>query len=848
MQSPACSWFLALAASVTAVSAQSIDVTGLTPSKPGEGGGAKIAFEMGNRRMGWTHARWSVVRLDAPKDFSSNSGLRIAVRTAQVRSDAELAVAVLEADGSWYVCPSAVELTRKEHTAVVRFADFTPADFIAPPKPDPASKEGWFDENGRLDPGAVIAVAVGCINPLGIGTVEFTVTDITPAPADPARPAMPVEIRVPGRPLDINGTSMVPAGLFGSFNLPKGHTDRYRLGQDRRIHHDGVSGGPDYGTATTPMMITTVGDRVRPSPRLTASDWEARYLSYGEKFGAAAKAAAAQGRTTYVEFWNEPYLNWANKNRANFNPAFYDETKAKEGGEVRIKHDGQPAPHLRWTRQFEAPPWNWCTAQEWRRGRDASGKVLSAFAVPYKGMESIYGGPWLPKTFPPAGVKDGEKYRAEGNKGGEVELTAVTPWHLYDETQFSYWSGKGMLKMYIEPMLAFGQAVKKQHAATVFIAGWGNRPSEDHWAGFTQLYQETIDRGAAFIDGVCDHDYGGDPFKMAANYEFITAYGMAKHKKWLYSFNTETAMGGDPQAYPDAEVAKGALADRLKCRWTLSKLLHALATVPDKARSFSWFGYGGGWFTDSGEGVALQLLINLRGQLLQADSSDPDVIVVASIDGTDPGNPRPDSMGPGPEQVIAVINTASEPRTTRIVVGAPTGTKAGPAARLRLLNYAGPEGGPAIVESAVQPVEGAYPVVLAPGAAATLTFPLTGTIAKVEPVVRRQFFAPEFLREVKSDAPIRSTLTVDSLPATKPGRAWVRVVVERLAEGEGVLVFNGKELPMPAAVTPENSPWIRDIPVDPTLVRASNTLEFKVADPARSGFLLASASLFLESR
>jgi len=828
-------------------SGEPIDLTGFRPGTPEEAGGIRLAFDLGTRRTGWTNARWSVVRFDAPRDWSASGGLKIRVATAQPRRDAGVYVALLEADGSWYCLPWAVELTRAENEGVARFADFSTADFIAPPKAGPDAKEGWFDENGRFDPGAIVGLAIGCVNPLGVGKVEFTVLGIEPVGAMGAPAPGVAEVKVDGRFLDVNGTATVPAGLFGSFNLPKGHTARYRLAQDRRIFHEGLGGEPSYGDATTHMMIQTIGDRVRPSNRLTHPDWEARNRAFGERFGDAAKAAA-RGLTTYVEYWNEPYLNWANRNRANFNPAFFDEAGAKEGGEVRIKHDGQVAPHLRWTKDFRVPLWAWCSPQEWRRGRDAAGKVPSTYAPPYKGMEGIYGGKWNPATFPPEGVKDGEKFTARDG-ARDLELTAFTPWHIHDETQFSYWSGKGMLKFYIEPMLAFGKALKSRHPETVFIAGWGNRPSEDHWAGFTQLYQETIDRGIAIVDGVCDHDYGGDPFKMAANYEFITAYGMAKHRKWLYGFNTETAMGSDPQAYPESEVAKGALADRQKCAWTLAKLVHALAVVPDKARSFAWFGYGGGWFSDSGEGIALDLLANLRGRLLQVESGDPEVFAVAAIDGSDPLNPRPERLGPGPELVVAVLNAGSSEREVRLALRVPAPGPAGEA-RLRRIVHAGPGGSPAIDEAGVRPGDsGVFVLKLAGREAVTLTVPMRGVppVDLKQTVQRRQFFAGEFLKAVGPDAPFAARIAVEPGVVAKAGRAWVRIVVERLAEGEGVLVFNGKEIPLPAAVTPENAPWVRDIPLDAALIKADNRVEFRVSDPARAGFALASASLVVES-
>lgn len=800
-------------------------------------GGQAFTFDMGEKRVNWNHARWSVHVFDEPRDLSAWNALRIRVRTEDVRDDAGVFVAVREKqDGTWYYHSWAVSLVQAENTGVAHFDDFAVALWASPPE------GGHFDSNQRLDLDAIDAVAIGTINPLGVGTLRFTVTGIDLINAED-QTAETVDVHVTGRMLDINGTNAVPAGLFGSFNLPKGHTQRYRLAMDRRIRHD-ASGAHDPALGDgeiTHMMINTLGDRVRPSPRLTHGDWRERSERLGVHLATKARDA---GRPLYVEYYNEPYLNWANRNRAGFINRYFDESKAEEGGPVHIKHDGQIAPHLRWTKQFDAPPWQWTTPRDWRRGRDEQGNVHSpVHAPPYGGMASVYGGQWQPQFHPPEDIADGEAYTAEGR-----ELEAITPWHIYDETQFTYWSGRGMLMFYLDPMLAMGQALKQANSDAFLMVGWGFRPGEDHWAAWDMLYKPTIDAGIDIIDAVVDHDYGGSPHHLAAQYEVVTAYGMSAHDKWLYSVNTETAMGSDPQAYPDADISTGAQADRNKFHWTTTKLLHALQFVPDKARGFAWFGHGGGWWSDGGEGVAMDLLRNLRGRLVHVDNPDPHLYVAASVDGTDPLNPRPDDMEDRRELVVAVLNDHRSRRRVNLTVDAPAGTRFTEAI-IRTPDFTTEAVADRIDERREAVTGATYRIEdleLDDRGIVVYTFPLEGPLPESAEVDRRQYFADAVLREVGRDEPAALKVAVDADRLASAERAWVRIVAERLERGEGALRLNGHAYPLPHAVTAANNTLIRQFEVAVDDLAESNEVVFHVADDRHAGYLLGAASIVLE--
>lgn len=828
---------------------------GWTSGEPRDGA-MDFSLDMGELRQNWTHARWAVRELEAPLDLSAYNALSIEVQTENPRRDAGVYVALREADGSWYTHPWAVHLSAVDglNRGVARFSDFSLPLHHSPPR------GSFLDANDRFDPDAITAVAIGVVNPLGVGVVSFSLRRLEAVRLDLPAPA-PASVVVSGRLLDINGTETVPSGLFGGFHLGQGRHERFRLAANRTIHHDGIGGRARLGDEFTPMFINTLGDRIRPSPRLTRADWEERSEAVGRSMGRAAREA---GRPLYIEYWNEPYLNWANFNRANFIPRFYDVSRAEEGGPVHIRHDGEVAPHMIWTQDrswfrgfmISGATRRHAQLDHWRRGRRANGQVLSSSAEPYRSMEPYYEGRWNPASQPPLDVADGETYEYRGET-----LTAFTPWWVIDTTQFTYWSGKGMLKFYIDPMLAVGRGLKEENPDAVFIVGWGNRPSEDHWAGFHQLYKPTIDAGIDFIDGYNDHDYGGDPTNMGANYEVVTAYGVTRHGKWLYAYNTETGANTDPQVYRSQATSSPNVA---KFEWVTRKMMHTLSRVPDKARVFLHFGDGqhtgsggGGWWSDKGEGIAMETLVNLRGRLLHAHSATDDIFAVASIDGTDPYAPRPAFLPDRKEMVVALFNTRQDPREVSLDFTAPAGAVLGEGS----VKFTSVDGTEVNVSQAFVALENGRftgSVSLGPRELRVYTFPVLNGEDLGEnpaewpgarpPVTRRQFFGKTLVTEINPDDPVVDALSIDSALLEDAERATFRFVAQRLGHGDARLVLNGTVYPLPGVIPPENNAWIQDVPVRLEDLRAENEVRIEITDPDRAGFFLGMHSLVLESR
>ncbi len=800
------------------------------------------SFDMGSKRRNWNHARWKVVAFATPLDARNLQGLRIQVNTDTPNPAAGVTVALQEADGSWFSVPQVVDLVKAQNSGELYFSDLRAPAYFNPPG-------GSFkDENGQFDTDNLKAIAFGVVNPLGIGKVEFSVTAVQGIQAVDAN-LPPLEIKVGGALWEVNGTDTLPAGVFGGFNLKNTRDpatgqnirrlDRYRLALDRQIDFSRQGQGPAFGKGMAPSKILSVGDRTQSSLRFTDPNWKQNYDKWGRSLGSKVKAS---GRSALVEFWNEPYLNWANDNRVNFDPKFFRRGEAKEGAAVTLAIDGTELPHLKWTKDFSAPPWNWTRAgrQEWRRGRNEKGKSsVWQHARPYK----IAHHQWrkmMQELNPKDSVADGETYQAKGQS-----WTAFTPWHVYDETQFTYWSGKGMLLPYIDPLLAYAGGIKATAGdAVTVIAGWGMRPSEDHWDAFHLLYKPTIDAAVGVIDAYNDHDYGADPRVMAANYEVVTGYAMANHGKWLVAYNTETASNADPQTR-SGQVQLSGNAD--KFRWVTHKIANLLDYSPDKCKGLLHFGVGGGFWSDGGEGVAMDLMRELRGRLLYSYDTHPDVHVVTSVDGTDPLAPKPSDLPEAQQQVTLLFNASPELRVAKLSNVPAPGTRFNNAV-LRTANI-GETGKVELVNTPVRVQANGYPleIELKPGIPVLLINTLEGTLKEQgAPTVRtRQIFGKEVLEEVTAAAPKTMSLNIGNLQGLK--RARLRFVAERLSRAEGWVEVNGTRLELPAAVAPENGALVRELELDPALLKATTELRFGVQSDDHAGYRLGVASVIVDA-
>ncbi|TVR43414.1 MAG: hypothetical protein EA402_09780 [Planctomycetota bacterium] len=795
-------------------------------------------FDLGDKRVNWNRAAWSVLRLPSPLNWPAGSRLRLSLACDEPRPDTGVMLGLQRQGACWYAHTWVAGLAATATSGEVAIADFTPAEWYAP------HGESHVDGVGRMDGNGITAIAVGVCDPRGVGRLRLRVTalELIEAPASQRL----AEVTVDGRWLQVEDTDCIPPGVFGSFNLPAGHVARYRLGSSRSIEHTGLRACYRQPQEGESFVLHSLGDRVRPSPRLTHADWQSRSAETGR---ALAEAALADGRHAVVEYWNEPYLNWANRNRANFIPQLFDLDQASEGGQAHIAHDGAPVPHLRWTKRYEIPPWSWCSPRDWRRGIDQQGGQHSpVHAPPYKGMDAVYGGNWTPSRHPPEDCADGSSYRVEVAAGEGLQLRASTPWHLYDETQFTHWSGAAMLPLYVEPALAVGQALKAADPQATFIVGWGNRASEDRWAAWELLYKPTIDATIDYIDGVCDHDYGGDPSKMSAVYELINTYSLSTYGKRLGGWNSECAGATDPQAVPEAaNQATVGGADQRKCRWTMRKILHSLATVVDKARNCAHFGYGGSWWSDDGEGVAMDALRALRGRLLAVASDDPQLLAVAAVDGLDPRCPRPDDLGPGHDVSLGLLNDASTTRDVRLQLQPPAGCRFASAQVLRPQPQADGRMQLQVQGLPCSPDGCQVSLTLAPGEALALRLPLIGRPQAGEVLQRQQFVSPLILHLISAEQPAQTQIHLPPQLLASAESARLRLCCEHLGTDCGEILINGNTLSLPALPSAENGARLIDLPLDLAQLSPTTNLELRLRHPSAAPWHLVCVSILLDT-
>ena len=149
------------------------------------------------------------------------------------------------------------------------------------------------------------------------------------AAAPPAGKAQ-AGIHITGRLIDVNGQTVVPRGLLGLHADARLTVERARdWGVDgfRQIHFVPGSGsiamGKD-GTLQEPfrdmaVVIDCQGDRFYPAVCLTNPNYRELFDKIGRQYAQRCRDANWHG---YAEFWNEPYLNWADRSRRNYDRKF----------------------------------------------------------------------------------------------------------------------------------------------------------------------------------------------------------------------------------------------------------------------------------------------------------------------------------------------------------------------------------------------------------------------------------------------------------------------------------------------------------------------------------------------
>jgi len=489
------------------------------------------SWNFGDGRRNWNNARWAPYTFASPVDVSDYDGLRVAVAIEEPREDAWADVAIQEHDGSWYYLRDAVPLNREENVAVCDFDRFVVAEFLFNGDGTGPGTEGNFDENKRLDQDRIARIAVGHINPHGIGELSFAISEVRFA-SWKGEAESPAAVAVGGETLSVNGETRIPSGMFGYHQAGgisgEEHLAELRVGSVRPIRAMAFGGSlvqeprPELGIDFT---VCCQYDRRQVLPNAKSADWRGAAEGAGRKLAEAAKRLGDGFR---IEWWNEPYLHMADMIAPG--KVRWEDRRKLAGKGARVPDDVEDGdPYVtNFGREFES--------MEWRVWTDDSGQK------------------WIEPD---------------------------------DPTRFTYWAGTQVALLYSETYNAMARACKEVAPDAHLIAGFGFRWQEDDWGAWDVLYKPMVDRCIPDMTGIHEHHYQGEPIGMAGGYEALQAYVDVKHGKRIDFYNTETNDLWDTPARGAASAA--GQGDRFRSLrrmiYNSRDVLYLLHRCPDKAEA-----------------------------------------------------------------------------------------------------------------------------------------------------------------------------------------------------------------------------------------------------------------------
>jgi len=602
-------------------------------------------------------------------------------------------------------------------------------------------------------------------------------------------------IDVTGRFRVVNGTREVPIGLFGVHATPLTPETRAAWGVEsvRVIHHApaGVPAVPGESKAIPEgirHVVECFYDRYQPALVLTRPDWKAYLAELGRAYGTAARARGADGVERVVEFWNEPFLNWATRPGVNYDAAHFDSSDTTEGTPVRIR--------------------GWTEPLEWLVWSDKLVAVAEGGKVDY--LASSY----LPKDASENGTFE---FRGKPRRIHRV------PW-ARDITQSSYFSSRQNALFYRWMTATFASALKEANPGIPIVVGWGFHIQSDNWRAWDTLFRPLIDESIHWIDGIGEHHYGGDTRMVAGAYETVAAYAATQHGKRLQFYNTEAGGTLDPQR-PDTPASSAFEANdnaalMATMTYGLRDLIHLLATCPDKAAARAAH-----MAHKNGERWALTLLRELRGSLLESACSDPAVWTTASLSGN--------------RLCLVAYNDARAARSLPIRLVAPQGLRLTRGTRTAI--ESGPEG----LHESTRPLQVEGPIWsgaadLRAKSAVRWVFELDGKPGSIRSADTTQHFAPGILHRVEPGTTVRLEIPLRGHLSGPNQTAALRVVQTGMAPGAVVCTVNERAVPISNLAS-----WTNDWPLAAGTLRDRNTVTFECPAGASSGFMVCAASLLV---
>jgi hypothetical protein len=592
--------------------------------------------------------------------------------------------------------------------------------------------------------------------------------------------AQNIEIKVSGIPISVNGQDSVPVGLFGvhSTTLTPQLVSDWGIEMVRGIEA-GPSGSPSFPgknsvfQAGIKMTIDCYYDRYQPALYLTnRNGWKTQLENLATTY---ATNSLTMSHKPIMEFWNEPFLNWASKPGANYDNRWYDTSDAVQGGPVRRPGFSEPEKFLTWNRT------KWFV------------QLSPAVNDPVNFYVQL-GNNWTALN----NLSVGQELQI-----GSRRFKAVQTWLAKDTHQLSYYSSLANAEIYVKMFKAYATKIKSINPNLRVLAGWGMSFSNDNWQPWRTIYKTTVDSCHQLMDGIHEHHYGGDTRFMTGAYEVINAYTNQKYRKKMPIFNTETGGFTDPQIPGGTSPGRPSdplLRDRGAFQFTFRELVFNLSRSPDKLQSRAAHEA----HFNQGDGMAFSLLRDFRGKLISSTSSSDNAWVATALNGN--------------QLLVAIYNDQNTAQNLDLKINAPAG-------------YTFTGGQKRWVEdsSAGNTIVGRYQDFVANGtvweqtinlalkSGTVLRFDLTGNLqASVMEV--SQHFADTILAKVPSSGNLVSQIKVPGNQLVGVQYARLKLYIRNLTAGS--ISFNGSSYQIPT------NAFFAYIPVEVSAISENNSLVF----------------------
>ena len=609
--------------------------------------------------------------------------------------------------------------------------------------------------------------------------------------------AQNIKLNVSGIPYSINGQDSVPVGLFGvhSTTLTPERVLDWGVEMVRGIEA-GPSGSPSFPGKNTifpsgiKMTIDCYYDRYQPALYLfNRSGWKTQLENLATTY---ANNSLTMSHKPIMEFWNEPFLNWASKPGANYDNRWYDTSDAVQGGPVRRPGFSIPEKHLTWDKR----------------------KWFIQLSPAVNDPVNFY-------------VQTGNNWTALNNLavGSELQIgsrrfKAVLAWLAKDTNQLSFYSSLANAEMYVKMYRAYSQKLKSINPNLKVLAGWGMSFSNDNWRPWRTIYKTTMDSCWQWMDGVHEHHYGGDTRFMTGAYEVVNAYGRIKYGKNFPIYNTETGGFTDPQI--PGTTTPGApsdplLRDRGAFQFTFREIVFNLSRSADKLKSRAAHEA----HYNNGDGMAFRLLRDLRGKLISATSSSDNVWCVSALNGN--------------KLVVAVYNDNNSAQAIDLAIKAPAGFQFSAAERKWVEDSSA--GNTIVGRREAIPAGGSdlnQTINLALKSGTVITFDLVGNLL-AQTMQIEQFFADTILAKVPASGSLQTQIKLASTDLTNIKAARLKMYIRNFTAGG--LDFNGQRF------TSLQTGFFTYLPIEVSTLSETNPLIFN-SNAAAFDVNMASLELF----